>query len=160
MIEPSQWLRTHAEQLGVKQENINSASVDLELGGEVIEVRPNGQRITYHLAPGEEFIFEPGSLYIAHSEEYTRCPTSHAWMLNLKSSTGRKGLNHLHAGWGDPGFEGQVTYELVAHVPVTFRRGQRIVQLVYMRLTEPTAEPYGGQSSHYQGQIGATEARQ
>lgn len=153
-VEPYQWLMANAERLGIHPDNVNAASVDLCLGGHIIERKPGRPDIHFHLAPGESFEFEPGAFYIAHSEEYTRCPDTHAWMLALKSTTGRKGLNHLHAGWGDSGFEGQVAFEFVAHLPVTFKRGERIVQLIYLRLTEPTDTPYGI-SGRYQGQTGA-----
>jgi len=158
VIEPFQWIAAHAEALGVDPRNINAASVDLTLGGHIIERRLGFPDVHYDLAFEEPFQFLPDRLYIAHSEEYTRCPETHAWMLALKSSTGRKGLNHLHAGWGDPGFEGQVTFEFVAHLPVSFERNQRICQLIYMRLTEPTDRPYG-LDGRYQGQMGATLAR-
>lgn len=158
MIEPAQWIRKNAALLGVNPDYIGPASVDLELGGHIIEVDEKGRRRHFNLEPGEAFTFLPGFFYIAHSEETTYCPADHAWMLALKSSTGRKGLNHLHAGYGDPDFRGQVTFELVAHTTVTFQRGQRIVQLVYFALTEPTDTPYGS-VGRYQGQQGATEAR-
>lgn len=157
-IEPYQWILKHAAELGVKPENVNAASVDLELGGHIIERAPGIPDKEYFLEPGETFEFLPGRFYIAHSEEYTRVPDSHIWTLALKSSTGRKGLNHLHAGHGDPGFHGQVTFELAAYMPVTFCRGQRIVQLIYSRLTEPTERPYG-MDGRYNGQTGATVAR-
>lgn len=158
MIENDRWILDHADELGIQRGNVNPASVDLCLGGHIIEKDVNGFAQEFHLAEGESFTFRPGGFYIAHSEEYTRCPTTHAWMLFLKSSTGRKGLDHLHAGWGDPGFEGQVTFEFTALQPVTFQRGQRIVQLVYLRLTAPPSASYG-ETGHYQGQRGATEAR-
>lgn len=174
MIEPYQWIKQNAEFLGINPDNINPASVDLCLGGHIIEITPEGVRYELNYDPeenlwrlqdgslallGKAFEFKAGHFYIAHSVEYTRVPDTHAWMLMLKSSTGRKGLDHLHAGWGDPGFHGQVTFEFQALQNVVFGVGQRIVQLVYMRLTEPTERPYT-QTGRYNGQTGATLAKE
>lgn len=158
MIENDVWLRQNATLLGVDPENVNPASVDIRLGTQIIEHLPNGIINEHVLDEGTPFKFWQGCFYIAHSLEYTRCPITHAWMLMLKSSTGRKGLDHLHAGWGDPGFEGQITFELSPLKDVTFRVGDRIAQLVYMRLTNPPERPYGD-TGRYQGQTGATLAR-
>lgn len=158
MIENDVWLIQNAELLGVHPEDVNPASVDIRLGGHIIEHTPLGLKVEHRLKHGEDFTFQPGHFYIAHSQEYTRCPVTHAWMLMLKSSTGRKGLDHLHAGWGDPGFEGQITFELSALIPASFRVGDRIAQLVYLRLTAPPEVPYN-KTGRYQGQRGAVESR-
>jgi deoxycytidine triphosphate deaminase len=140
MIEPDRWIAEHADVLGVNPKYINPASVDVCLGQHIIRKKavqdPEGvwsiQTDQFVLDEGEAFIFEPGYHYLCHTEEFTCCPTTHAWQLILKSSSGRKGLDHAHSGWGDPGFKGQITFEFVAHLPVTFKRGDRIAQLIYM----------------------------
>jgi len=77
-------------------------------------------------------------------------------MLFLKSSTGRKGLEHLHAGYGDPGFEGQWTLEIINHWPYsqTVFVGQRLLQLVLCD-TYPVVRDYS-ETGHYQAQTGPT----
>ena len=157
-VETDRWLHQNAQQLGINPHNINPASVDVCLGGHIIEHTPLGVVVEHELDDGETFTFQPGHFYIAHSQEYTRCPTTHAWMLLLKSSTGRKGLDHLHAGWGDPGFEGQITFEFSPLKTVSFNVGDRIAQLVYLRLNGKPAESYAS-TGRYHGQTGATPAR-
>lgn len=158
MIEPDHWIEDNASFLGIQESNINPASVDVCLGEHIIIKYPDGNTKEVYLTEGDSYTFMPGNLYICHTEEFTRCPVTHAWMIMLKSSSGRKGLDHAHSGWGDPGFAGQITFEFTASIPVSFNRGQRIAQLVYMKLTSPPYKDYS-QTGRYQNQTGATEAR-
>ena len=158
MIEPDSWIRENAEELGVREENINPASVDVCLGGHIVEFYNGQLEKRFELTPGEEFKFIKNALYICHTQEYTKCPKTHAWMMILKSSAGRRGLDHAHSGWGDPGFEGQVTFEFCCNNEVDFKIGDRIAQLVYMRLTKEPDRAYG-ETGRYQGQTGAALAR-
>ncbi len=65
----------------------------------------------------------------------------HAWVVDGKSSLGRLGLAiHVTAGYGDPGFNGQVTLEVVAlGEPVRVYPGMRIAQVRFM----PIVDEYG-----------------
>jgi dCTP deaminase len=78
-----------------------------------------------------------------------------------KSSTGRIGLEHLHAGWIDPGFRGQLTLEFknVAPWPILLQPGKRYMQMVVHDLVAPAARDYS-QTGRYQNQTGATPARE
>jgi deoxycytidine triphosphate deaminase len=58
------------------------------------------------------------------------------------------------AGFVDPGFMGQITFELETARPISVKAGDRIAQLVLIRLTAPTSQPYVGK---YLGQQGPTE---
>ena len=166
MIEPDSWLLENAASLGVDPELVNPASVDVRLGGHIIAYPPpepgvwrigsEGQQ--QHGKLGQSFLFKPGWFYLAHTLETVTVPETHAAQLILKSSSGRKGLDHAHSGWLDPGFSGQVTYEFTAYRAVSFEIGQRIAQLVFMRLTTPPLRPYSA-TGHYMNQTGATEAR-
>lgn len=163
MIRNDQWLRDHAAQLGINPEHINPASVDVCLGQHVIEytvVQSEDQWTTHErvieLQPGQEMVFLPGRFYLCHTEEYTTIPTDHCAQLILKSSSGRKGLDHAHSGWGDPGFHGQWTFEFVAHKPATFKQGQRIAQLIFMRCDEPLKDYTI--TGRYNGQTNVQEA--
>lgn len=160
MIEPAQWIRENADQLGINPENINPASVDVCLGGHVIAFLPNGKRQEQHFKEGDTITFHPDVFYLAHTLEIVTIPNTHAAELILKSSSGRKGLDHANSDWLDPNFTGAVTFEFVAHKRVSFKVGQRIAQIVYARLTEPTDLPYSPENgANYQNQRGATEAR-
>lgn len=142
MIEVDRWLTEHAAELGIDPTLVNPGSVDLRLGHKIIEMKSGRPNISYTLADGEEFEFLPGSLYIAHTVETVSIPETHRAQVLCKSSTARRGLNHLMAGLCDGGFVGTITLELVAYVPVTFRAGQRIIQLEFARYAERPERPY------------------
>lgn len=158
MIEVDRWLTEHAAALGIDPALVNPHSVDVRLGNVIVEKKMGRPDIRYTLADGEAFEFLPGSLYLADTVEYVRIPTTHRGQLVLKSSTARKGLQHLMAGYLDAGFEGTVTLELVAYIPAVFHAGQRICQIEYARLAAVPERPYSV-TGRYQGQRGPTEAR-
>lgn len=158
MIEPYQWLLAWQEELGYKKENISGASVDLELGEVKVFYRRNSQLpLEPLILLDNPIVFYPNTFYLCSTVEYIKVPSTHCAFINMRSSLARKGLGHKMAGFIDPGFEGQITLELEAAIPVEVLRGERIVQIIYMRLSEKTQKPYEGK---YKGQVGATEAYQ
>lgn len=118
----------------------------------------NVDRREYQLNPGEAFLFQPGAFYLAHSLETIQMPRDYAALLTLKSTTGRRGLEHLNAGWIDPGFSGQITLEFAPELPVLVRVGDPLVQLTFLQCSAPPAADYS-QTGRYQGQQGATAPR-
>jgi deoxycytidine triphosphate deaminase len=102
----------------------------------------------------------PGQFVLCHSLETTRIPDNMGAILLSKSSTGRIGLEHLHAGYGDPGFNAQWTWEFcnLAPWPIELIAGQRLTQLVFMELKATPLRGYD-QTGRYQGQQGPTPAR-
>ncbi len=162
MIESDKWLTKNAALLGVDPANVNPHSVDLRLGGKIIcqRLMPPGkvERWELSLQEGDEILFGPGVFYLAETLERVHVPVTHRGQLLLKSSTARKGLNHLMAGYVDSGWEGHLTLEFVAYIPVMFKVGQRIVQVEYARLTETPAKPYSV-TGRYHGAQGVQEAQ-
>lgn len=153
------------------RELLNPASLDLRLG-DTIKVP-----MFYWYIPGicdiafvlgwrrwaaskqfQEHYLSPGSFVLCHSLETTEIPTDCAAILFSKSSIGRRGIEHLHAGYGDPGFIGQWTMELKNMAPWfnTLEAGQPLMQLVLEQMTGHAINPYDGK---YQFQSGATEDR-
>ncbi len=83
------------------------------------------------------FTVEPGRLYLMHTAEriHTR---RYVPIIDGKSSIGRLGLTvHITAGYGDPGFNGQYTIEVVslAHAVIVYP-GMRFAQ-VRFHMTYP-----------------------
>jgi len=72
-----------------------------------------------------------GEFYLLDTLETITIPDNAVGWLALKSSMGRSGLEHLHAGFFDPGFSGTATLEVEnrAPWPLTIERGQRIIQI-------------------------------
>ena len=160
--------------------NVNPASIDLCLGTSYRLPHPmwqsSGTRISVadpaHLAtlpmwgderimPPEGIVIAPGQFILCCSLESACIPVNAAAFLVSKSSMGRIGLEHLHAGLADPGFHGQWTWELhnVAPWPIALIPGKRYMQMVVYDMVEPPARDYS-QTGRYQNQTGATPARE
>ncbi len=148
--------------------NVNPVSMDLLLGSTIKEWKPKkilgfpfpskDYVLTVHkLVRNSAFRFLPGRFYLAHSVEYLRMPNDVAAEVKLKSSTARKGLDHLNAGLIEPDFHGQVTLEFVAHKPVYFITGEPIVQLVFHYTGIPKRSYLI--TGRYNGQTGPEEVR-
>lgn len=158
MIEPDSFLLENAARLGINPANVNPHSVDLCLGSSIIEMDCTGREKRCELAEGESFTFRPGYFYLCHTQEIVHVPETHRGQLLLKSSTARKGLNHLMAGYVDGGWVGSLTLEFVAYLPVTFKQGQKIVQIEFAQLASVPLKPYGV-TGRYQGSAGVEKAR-
>lgn len=132
----------------VERDCINAASLDVRLGREVLmEVEPApGVVIDYRKRhpltmktvnlPDEGIVIHPGQFFLAHTIEICNFPDDLAALFRIKSSMGRIGLEHMDAGWVDPGFHGSLTLEYVnmtQHHSILLRPGDRIGQLVFFR---------------------------
>jgi dCTP deaminase len=153
---------------------IQPASVDVHLGDQFrtidehacayVSLRHAEAPTILHEMGGRPFNLAPGRFALATTAETICLPDDVAARIEGKSSVGRLGLLvHSTAGWIDPGFEGQVTLELVnaGPVPVGLCAGEPIGQVCLFRLEGPAARPYGhpGLGSRYQHQRGPTPAR-
>lgn len=113
--------------------------------------------------PAEQFDnawLMPGEFVLCSSLEIVTVPDDCLALLFSKSSTGRVGLEHLHAGLGDPAFDGNWTWELhnVAPWPTRLQAGKRLMQHVFIRLSAAPLRNYA-ETGRYQGQRGPTPAR-
>ena len=108
----------------------------------------------------DKFVIYPDEVLLLDTNEFVTIPDDMASLLQLKSSMGRMAINHLHSGWGDPGFSGTWTLEVhnVGLWPQVLHRNQRIVQMILMRLTSEPEQAYW-QTGRYNGQKGPTVAR-
>lgn len=92
----------------------------------------------------------PGVCYLMHVAETVH--TEHfAPVVDGKSSFGRLFVKvHFTAGWGDPGFNGQFTLEVMSQFPVKVYAGQRVCQLRFQTL-EGEVLSYQ-KTGHYKGE--------
>lgn len=152
-----------------KESLVNPASVDLKLANEMIHIvastvldasRPHKlyEEQKIRLEYGQKFILQPGTFVLASSVEDVKMPHNAAGMVMLKSTPARKGLGHTYAGFIDPGFEGNITFEIFSHVPVVLTPGEPICQLVMMEMKYPPNTSYA-ETGRYQFQQGPTTAR-
>lgn len=120
---------------------INPASVDLKWSG---RVKVAGKETWGELKEVDTLKMVRGEFYLLDTLEFITIPLNCAGILMLKSSLGRQGLEHSHAGYFDPGFRGTGTLEL--HVlspwPITLTKGQRIVQLALEELKAAPSKSY------------------
>jgi len=103
----------------------------------------------------------PGEFVLCSSLETVTVPDDAVALLFSKSSTGRIGLEHLHAGLFDPGFSGQGTFEFHNVAPWLIKRTarKRLMQHIFIRLDAAPLQTYA-QTGRYQGQTGPTPARE
>lgn len=139
---------------------VNPASIDLRLGCEYRRWGLTGWGPQWTAEMGANIYMYPGEFLLCCSLETVNIPLHACAALYSKSSTGRRGIEHLHAGWIDPGFCGQLTWELKNVTPATavLTVGAPLMQMVVTELVEPAAAGYAVRG-RYQGQTGATPAR-
>lgn len=102
----------------------------------------------------EYLMILPNEFYLLDTLEYITMPDDCAGLLLLKSSWGRAGAEHLHAGLFEPQFHGTGTLEIVnLHPsPVTLKKGDRFVQLMLVKTDGlPSIVPYS-KVGRYSGQ--------
>lgn len=160
MILPYQDIIIWAESGGIDpfdRELVNPASIDLRWSGRFKRANRGGWSDEM-LA--EALTLHHGDFFLLDTLEYIEMTTAYAGILALKSSLGRCGFEHLHAGFFDPGFEGTATLEVENRAPWTFtiERGQPIVQLALLCMLDTPDLSYA-QTGRYQGQRGPTGAR-
>ena len=84
--------------------------------------------------PKEGYLLKPGVLYLGKTKEFTTCsPAANVVpMLDGRSSIGRLGIFvHITAGFGDVGFCGNWTLEIMVVHPTIIYPGMDICQISY-----------------------------
>lgn len=99
------------------------------------------------------FVLQPNTLYLAHTNEvagskhYVPC-------IEGRSSMARLGIQvHLTAGFGDVGFVGQWTLEILVVHPVRVYVGTRICQIYFDTLIGQIDKLYEGKYNNSKGAI-------
>jgi len=103
-------------------------------------------------------VMHPGEFVLASTLEYFRLPRDLAGRLEGRSSLGRLGLQvHATAGFVDPGFHGNLTFELInsGSLPVRIAPGFRLGQMCFFPV-QNVQVPYEGK---YAGSISAEASR-
>ena len=124
---------------------LNPASLDLRLGDHLmIESIYSPELIRIDISDrtaDEPFMLQSGEFCLAETLELFNLPNDISCQFVLKSSRARSGLNHLLAGWCDPGWHGsRLTLELKnerLHHPLPLYPGLKIGQMVFHRMTPP-----------------------
>lgn len=105
--------------------------------------------------PEKGLVLYPGILYLGRTVERIR--SDHLVpQVTGRSSVGRLGIQvHVTAGYGDPGFDGTITLEILVAHPIRVYANERVCQVFFTR-TDGDPQLYEGR---YQGQVGPTASR-
>ena len=117
---------------------LNPASLDVRLGSNLlIELPSTTELVPYSIAECSKekpYMLQPHEFVLAETLEEFKLPDCIAGQLALKSSRAREGIEHLLAGYIDPGYQGRLTLELqnarCLH-PVPLWPGLRFAQIVF-----------------------------
>ena len=138
-------------------ELVNPASLDVRLGENLlVELPTTTSLVPYSIAGNSQenpFMLQPHEFVLAETLEEFRLPDCIAGQLALKSSRAREGIEHLLAGYIDPGYCGRLTLELQnarSMHPVALWPGMRIAQIVFHRMSMLPAKDYS-HTGRYQG---------
>ena len=100
--------------------------------------------------PDDGYILTPGRLYLGTTIERTYSP-DFVPVIEGRSSVARLGMFvHITAGFGDVGFDGHWTLEIVVVHPLRIYAGVAVCQVAFTR-PEGEIRPYAGK---YRGQVG------
>lgn len=135
-----------------------TSATHIDLGG--TQAQLERQKLRYfrkqRLGTGGEFVLHPGEFALASTLEYFKFPRDIAGRLEGRSSLGRLGLQvHATAGFVDPGFEGNLTFELInsGKLPIRIEPGFRLGQICFFPV-ECVQVPYDAKPhAKYAGSI-------
>lgn len=131
----------------------------LEEGGLAIEPFEEGclSPAGYEARLGSTIKLKPGEHCLAYTLEVFKLPLDLAGFIYLRSSLAREGLIGSFAVI-DPGFRGQLTLPMfnAGRNVVEVEGGERVVQVVFYKLSSPASRGYAGS---YQGSEGAVASR-
>lgn len=135
---------------------VNPASLDVRLGSNfLVELPTRLELVPYSIADctkEKPYMLQPHEFVLAETLEEFHLPDCIAAQLALKSSRAREGLEHLMAGYVDPGYKGRLTLELqnarTMH-PIPLWPGMRIAQLVFHRMSMLPGKDYSMTGRYY-----------
>lgn len=106
----------------------------------------------------QSLVLHPGQFALGSTLEFIRLPNDIAARLEGRSSVGRLGLQvHATAGFVDPGYEGELTFELInaGNLPLRLRPGLRIGQICFFPVTDVQVNYLQKEGSKYGGDLGS-----
>lgn len=155
--------------------HISGSSIDITLGNsiliekndihkpsEIIDLKAKDSLAMqeFELTP-RGYMLRPGQFILANSAEIFNLPNNIAAEYKLKSSLARSGLQHLLAGWCDPGWNNSTLTLELKNVSqfhnLLLKPGMKIGQMVFWKCDPvPDSESYAAKGQ-YNNQDKATE---
>ncbi len=114
------------------------------------EAEESTVRVRNHKARGKFIVIPPHGFVLAATIERTRTVKNITASLRCRSSLARAGMSIARsAGWGDIGYDGVWTMDIINHlnVPYYLPVGLRVGQLVFLKTETPTGKEYSGKYS-------------
>ena len=128
---------------------LNPASLDVLLGDNIFEEREKRglvEKSIAHHTKEDPYLLHPNDFILAQTIEKFNVPNRICAQFALKSSVARAGIEHLLAGWIDPGFNNSVlTLELKNARRLEAVRlwpGMRIGQIVFYEMSSHPLKSY------------------
>lgn len=145
---------------------VNPASLDVRLGGNIlIEAFQDGGWAPFDISGFSEAnpcYLKPGQFILAETVETFAIPRTVSGQFLLKSSRAREGLQHLLAGWIDPGWHGSVLTLELKNIrqlhPIALWPGMKIGQIVFHQVDTTPLRSYA-ETGRYNGDAGVQESR-
>lgn len=161
--------------MNVKPRHINASSIDVTLGNIILVELPKNSKNSPHRVSlksrqsipmrrlditGKKFMLTPGQFILAHTQQSFNMPNYLSADFKLKSSAARIGLEHLKAGWCDPGWTGSVlTLELknmTQNTTIVLEEGDEIGQVVFYNHSEVPEDKSYSRRGRYNGDLEAS----
>lgn len=123
----------HKEQLNPNSYNLTLADELYVYTERCLDVKKENP-VEVIAIPDDGFVLEPFKLYLAKTREYTE---THGFvpMVQGRSSLGRLGLFiHITSGFGDIGFCGNWTLQLLCTQPIKIYHGMKFCQIYYQEV--------------------------
>lgn len=157
-------------------ENVNGASIDITLGNKLmiedvttkfpkvvdLKEKQNIDLIEFDIDE-HGVALNSGEFALATSNETFNLPNNIACEYKLKSSLARNGLNHMLAGWCDPGWKNaKLTLELhnvLKNHVLLLKAGMKIGQMVFWYCNEVPEEHSYATKGQYNNQDCVTPAK-
>lgn len=157
------------EKRNIPLEHINGASVDVTLGNIILlesnermasmvdlsikDSNPCFRKIDLNKTPNQCFDIYPGGFFLASTREVFHLPNDIAAEYKLKSTLARKGLQHLFAGFCDPGWNGSnLTLEfknVLQNHNLRIRLGMKCGQIKFHQVaTVPASASYASRGQY------------
>lgn len=128
----------------------------------ILDVRREPGTQSFKIDSSRGWVLKPNIGYLMHTRERVRVSNKLVPILDGKSSTGRLFMHiHVTAGYGDPGFNGQFTMEVLVRHPLRVFPGMRIGQVRFHTMEGEVNVDYSQRDSAYLGQtaMGAVGSR-
>lgn len=178
MVLNDRWIKENSWMINPFDEKlVNPSSLDLRWSGRVRRMNPelSNRAIETWNKDGLKDLFlpftehdilyiHPGEFVLVDTLETIQIPINVCGLLMLKSSSGRFGLEHHHAGFFDPGFglgnpsTGTLELTNTSSWVIAIRKNQPIVQMVFMKMEDAPEVDYRV-TGKYNGQVTPQEAK-